>query len=625
MKPTTGSHQPTLRPIYPMKHPPQFKAGSNPQVSQIPPTPNFKPTPIPPSPTSLNLAQLNFRSLLLQSLVLVCFFIGLGKAAYLQLLTPNRLQDRGAVRYERNLIMSAHRGRIFDRNGNEMAGNITTSAVSLVGSQAKLTEVQKDQLAELLEMSRDELDSKQKQAKLGFIYLRRQLDLTKGRYIREQIRALKMPGITVDDEPRRHYPLAEAASQLIGFVNLSGEAIEGLEFKLNNRLSGTEGSRRVVRTGVGSIVDNLKENEPVEHGEDIQLTIDNGLQHLTYAELRNAVMSHNAEGGSAVMLNAKTGEVLALANYPSFDPNKSGKRTSANIRNRAITDAFEPGSIIKPFTMSLALDKNIISSKTTLDGTPFMVNTLRIHDGEHIRPIMTLAEVMQYSSNVGIVRMSQKLTAKDMHAWFSSMGFGKVNKLPMGGATTGLLRPFSKWQAEDKATAAYGYGLSTSLLQVARAYTVFTNHGQLLPVSLLKLDTPPQGVAVMKADTADLLRKYMKSVTGPQGTAPLAQVDNYTTAGKTGTARKQKNGQYLEGQYIASFVGFAPASNPKVIVAVMIDAPKGEKYYGGQVAAPVFSNMVSAAMRMMNVTPDKPKQPVLLAPSQINSPKESTL
>ncbi|MEY3997183.1 MAG: hypothetical protein RL344_1526 [Pseudomonadota bacterium] len=622
MKSSAGSHQPTLRPVYPVKYPPQFKTNAQPRLS---PSSSFKPLPISKPKTPTDFIKSNIRSLILQSVVLLCFLIGLGKSAYLQLWTPAHLQDRGAVRYERNIIMSAHRGKIFDRNSNEMAGNITTSAVSLVGSQAKLTELQKDQLADLLDMPRSELEAKQKQAKLGFIYLKRQLDLVKGRNIREQIRALRIPGITVDDESRRHYPLGEAASQLLGFVNLSGEAVEGLEFKLNNTLSGTEGSRRVVRTGIGRVVDNLNNDEPAQHGEDITLTIDNGLQYLTYAELRSAVINNKAEGGSAVMLNAKTGEILALANYPSFDPNKSGKKTSASIRNRVTTDAFEPGSTIKPFTMSLALDKNIVSSKTTVSGLPFMVNTLRIHDGDHMRPSMTLAEVMQYSSNVGIVRMSQRLNAKEMYTWFSNMGFGKANKLPVGGSTTGLLRPPSKWQAEDKATAAYGYGLSASLLQIARAYTVFTNHGQLLPVSLLKINTPPQGVAVMKADTADLLKNYMRYVTSQQGTAPLAQVANYSTAGKTGTARKQKNGQYLEGQYIASFVGFAPASNPKVIVAVMIDAPKGEHYYGGQVAAPVFSNMVSAAMRMMNVTPDKPNHPVMVAPDQSNVLKESTL
>lgn len=613
MNSPSGAHQPTLRPIYTVKNPAaQFKFSAKPNLSSPPSfqntTPKKQKEPDPP----INLVQFNTRSLFLQASVLLCFLIGLVKSAYLQLLTPSNLQSRGAVRYERNIITNAYRGKIVDRNGNEMANNITTVSVSLVGSQAKLTELQKDQLAELLSITRDELDSKQKQAKLGFIYLKRQIELTKGRYIRDQIRNLRIPGITVDEESRRYYPLGEAASQLLGFVNLSGEAIEGLEFKLNDHLTGTKGFRRVVRTGVGSVVDNLKKIEPVEHGEDIALTIDSGLQYVTYAELRNAVINHKAEGGSAVMLNAKTGEILALANYPSFNPNITGKRTHASLRNRAITDAFEPGSIIKPFVMSLALDKEAITPHTQLSGTPFMVNNLRIHDGDHVRSNMTLAEIMQYSSNVGIVRIAQKLSAKDMYGWFSNMGLGKINKLPIGGATTGLLRSPLKWKPEEKATAAYGYGLSTSLLQIARAYTVFTNHGQLLPLSLLKSNTLPQGVTVMKADTADIIRNYMKYVTSKHGTAPLAAVDNYTTAGKTGTARKQKDGQYLNGQYIASFVGFAPASQPKVIVAVMIDNPKGEQYYGGQVAAPIFSNMVSTAMRMMNITPDKPIQPSII-------------
>jgi cell division protein FtsI (penicillin-binding protein 3) len=556
------------------------------------------------------------RSLVLQLLALSGIAIGLVKAAHLQLWAPSSLQDHGAHRYERDVVMSANRGKILDRKGNEMANNITTSSVSLVGSQAKLSDAQKTQVAELLGMSKSALEAKQAQAKLGFIYLKRQIELSQGRMIKEQLRKLKIPGVYVDDESRRYYPVGEAAAQLLGFVNLSGEAVEGLEVKLNEELAGVEGSRRVVRTGVGNVVDNLDASDPAENGQDVKLTIDNGLQYLMYAELKSAVVKHNAEGGSAVMLDAKTGEILALANYPSFDPNKPGNKTGANIRNRAATDAFEPGSTIKPFTMSLALEKKVVSPKTVLSGEPFMVHTLRVNDGDHAHASMTMSEVMQYSSNVGVVRMSSKLSADDMHRWFSSAGFGKVNKLPMGGASTGVLRPVARWRAEDKATAAYGYGLSASLLQIARAYTVFTNHGQLLPLSLLKTDTPPQGVPMMKAETADWVKHYMEYVTSPKGTAPLAQVTNYTTAGKTGTARKQKDGKYLDGQYIASFVGFAPASDPRVIVAVMIDAPKGGTYYGGQVAAPVFSTMVSASMRVLNVTPDATHRPMMSAPDR---------
>jgi cell division protein FtsI (penicillin-binding protein 3) len=559
------------------------------------------------------------RSLVLQVLALVGLSVGLVKAAHLQLWTPESLQDKGANRYERDLVLAAQRGKLLDRKGNELANNITTSAVSLVGSQAKLTPTQRQQLADLLGMKRTELDAKITQAKQGFVYLKRQIELDHGRTIQASIRSMKLPGVYVNEEYRRYYPSGDASAQLLGTMNLSGEAIDGLEVTLNEQLAGIEGSRRVVRTGVGNVVDNLDNSDPAQHGRDVKLTLDNNLQYLVYSELRSAVLQHSAMGGSAVMLDAKTGEILALANYPSYDPNKAGAKKPGEMRNRAVTDPFEPGSTIKPFTMSLALEKGVVTNNSTFTGEPFMVGKLRVNDGDHSHAHMTLSEVMQYSSNVGTVKMARQLSNADMHAWFSAAGIGQALKLPIGGASIGRLRNPERWQEIEKTTMSYGYGFSVSLLQLARAYTAFTNNGEVLPLSVIKTDTPAQGVRLMKPEVANTLKGYLERVTEPKGTAPLAQVANYSTGGKTGTARKQSNGGYADNKYIASFVGFAPASNPRVIVAVMVDEPKG-LYYGGQVAAPVFANIVSSTMRVLNVQPDAPNRPVVQVPAVMEGP-----
>ncbi len=555
------------------------------------------------------------RSMALQVLAVAGLGIGLVKAGHLQLWTPDTLQDKGANRYERDLVLAAQRGKLLDRKGNELANNITTSAVSLVGSQAKLTDLQKQQLADLLGMKRSEVDAKITTAKLGFIYLKRQIELEQGRKIQASIRQLKMPGVYVNEEYRRYYPAGDATAQLLGYMNLSGEAVDGLEVTLNEQLAGIEGSRRVVRTGVGNVVDNLDNSDPAQNGRDVKLTIDNNLQYLVYSELRSAVLEHQAKGGSAVMLDAKTGEILALANYPSFDPNKTGAKRPSEMRNRAVTDAFEPGSTIKPFTMSLALEKGVVTPNSTFSGEPFMVGRLRVNDGDHSHAHMTLGEVMQYSSNVGTVKMASRLSNADMHAWFSAAGIGQSIKLPIGGASVGRFRSPERWQEVEKATMSYGYGLSVSLLQLARSYTVFTNNGELLPLAIAKTDTPPASVRLMKPEIANILKDYLERVTDPKGTAPLAQVANYRTAGKTGTARKLTNGSYAEAKYVGSFVGFAPVSNPRVIVAVMIDEPGGKLFYGGQVAAPAFANIVSSSMRVLNVQPDAPNRPVVQVPA----------
>ena len=575
----------------------------------------------------------NPRSWVLMAFALSGLAVGLVKAGHMQLVNNDTLQDRGALRLERDQVLSAQRGKILDRKGDELASNIVTAGVSIIGNQfrsaperlervakelkipaAEVQQKQKQVLSDALGMSLGELDKKLTGSTTNLVYLKRQVELDRGRQVQALLKQYRIQGVQVTEEYRRYYPAGETTAQLLGYVNLSGEPLDGLEVGFNEQLAGTDGSRRVMRTGVGNVVEHLNNADPALHGADVKLTLDNNLQYLAYAEVKAAVLAHNAKGGSAVMLDATTGEILALANYPSYDPNKPLGKYPTDMRNRAVTDPFEPGSTIKPFTMSLALEKGIVNNNTVFTGEPFKVGRLLVNDGDHPHARMTLSEVMQFSSNIGTVKMALQLSKQDFHAWLSAVGIGQPTKVGIKGTSAGKLRGPERWQEVDRATFSYGYGLSATLLQLARAYTVFTNHGELLPLSLVKQDTPPVGVRVMRPAVADALRGYLERVTEPAGTGNKAQVANFTTAGKTGTARKATDGSYKQVKYIASFVGFAPASKPRVIVAVMIDEPSGKEFFGGQVAAPVFSNIVSSAMRALNVQPDMPNRPVINAP-----------
>lgn len=568
----------------------------------------------------------NWRSISLQMASCIALVWGLGNAAYVQLNAQENaaLLARGDNRYSDSEVLHARRGQIFDRNGQLLASNVTKATVTLVGSQAKLSPEQKQRAAAIVGLSLPELEAKIAAAKSGLVYLRSRIDVEEGRKIKEALRGKKVldriPGIYVNDEFSRFYPQGEAASQLIGKVNLSGEVQDGLEKSLNDDLMGVDGERRYLKSGIGNAVEAkfaADSSDPI-NGSDVKLTIDKTLQDSVYSELRAAVLANEAQGGGAVVLNAQTGEVLALANYPSYDPNKGGVRSLAQLRNRVATDAFEPGSTMKPFTMALALQKGSIQPNTTYSGVPFMVNKLRVNDGEHGSAVLNLEQIIQRSSNVGAVRIANTLSNEEFHAGLVALGFGQPTKLPFLSSTFGKLRAPDRWRPVNKATIAYGYGVSTSLLQLARAYTVFTNKGEVLPLSIVHTHEAPHGVRVMQPEVAALVSNYMERVTQKEGTAPCAAVENFRTAGKTGTARKFTGSAYKE-RYIASFAGFAPASNPRVIVAVMIDEPGlKNRYYGGLTAAPVFSNIVTSAMRTLNVTPDGGAKPPCSAPLNVD-------
>ncbi len=567
-----------------------------------------------------------WRSLSLQIFSCLALVWGLGNAANVQLNPAENatLLQRGDNRYSDSEVLPALRGQIFDRNGQLLASNVTTATVTLVGSQAKLTPEQKQRAALIVGLSMADLEAKMAQAKNGLVFLRRRIDLEEGRKIKADLRGKsykeRIPGIYVHDEYSRFYPQGEAAAQLIGKVNLSGEVQDGLEKSLDEDLMGVEGQRRYYKSGIGNAVEAKVASDTSDpiNGTDVTLTIDKVLQDSAYNELRAAVLANEAKGGSAVVLNAQTGEILALANYPSYDPNKTGGRTLEQLRNRAATDPFEPGSTMKPFTMALALQKGSISPNTTYSGAPFMVNKLRVNDGDHGRAVLNLEQIIQHSSNVGAVRIANTLSNDEFHAGLVSLGFGQPTKLPFLSSTLGKMRAPDRWVPVNKATISYGYGINTSLLQLARAYTVFTNKGEVLPLTIVQKNETPKGVRVVQPEIAALLSNYMERVTQKEGTAPCAAVENFRTAGKTGTARKYSGSAYKE-KYIASFAGFAPASNPRIVVAVMIDEPGlAKRYYGGLTAAPVFSNIVASAMRSLNVTPDGGAKPACSAPLNVD-------
>jgi len=401
---------------------------------------------------------------------------------------------------------------------------------------------------------------------------------------------------------------------VVGFTNVDDRGQEGIELAFNQRLSGTAGSRRVIKDRLGRVVEDVREAiQPID-GEDIQLSIDSKIQFFAYQRLREAVQEHKAQGGSAVVLDAKTGEILALANYPSYNPNQRRNLTGNQLRNRALTDSFEPGSTVKPFIAALALDQGIAKAETVVDtgNGRMQMGGFTISD---VKPYgsMTVKQVIQKSSNVGTVRLAMQMPPQAMWEAYYKSGFGQKPQVPFPGAVSGRLRAPNTWRPIEQATMSYGYGLSSSLFQLAHAYTVFARNGELVPVTLMKTNKPVQGVRVFSEKQAMEVRRMLAMAAGPEGTAQRAQTIGYSVGGKTGTARKQEGKGYAQGKYRSFFVGIAPIENPRIVMAVMIDEPTSGHYFGGTVAAPVFSATVQQTLRMMGLEPDMSVRPQIVA------------
>ena len=534
-----------------------------------------------------------------------------GRAVYLQGWNRDFLQAKGESRYSRTLEIPAVRGRVFDRNGEALAVSTPVKSIWAIPEDAAVAGRDLDRLGAALGMPREELRVKLADTGRDFVYLKRQVPPAAA----ERVAALRLPGIHQSKEYRRYYPAGEAMAHMLGFTDVDDVGREGIELAYQEHLAGRPGSRRVIKDRLGEVVEDGVSLRQAKDGRDLVLALDSRIQNLAYGELRRAVESHRAKGGGIVVLDAGTGEVLALANLPSYNPNNRAQLAGAGVRNRAVTDAFEPGSTLKPFTIALALDTGRVAAATTIAVAPgsLTIGPAVIRDA-HPEKALTVEQVIQKSSNVGAAKIALELPRESMWGLFDDVGFGAAPQLGLPGEAIGKLRPYKTWRPVEQATMSYGHGISVSLVQLARAYTVFARDGDLVPLSLVKVDMPPPGRPVFSKRTADTVRRMLELAAQPGGTAPRARIMGYRVAGKTGTAHKQANGAYVADKYRASFVGFAPASRPRLVIAVMLDEPSAGQHYGGVVAAPVFANVMAGALRILGVAPDGPMQPIEAAP-----------
>ncbi len=564
----------------------------------------MKPAALPPPRLPALRAPLVFGALL------ALFALLLGRSLFLQRFDNAFLQEQGSSRYSRDIEVPAHRGRIVDRLGEPLAISTPVKAVWAWPEKIDATPQQLQALAAALEMPPGALMQKITGAG-DFVYLKRPVAPD----VAERVAALQIKGVHDETEYWRYYPGGDVMSQILGFTGDHDIGQEGMELAQQPWLGGKPGSRRVIINRRGEIVEDVVSIRAPQEGRDLALAIDSRLQYLAFRELKAAIEANKAQAGAIAILDAKTGEIVALANWPTYNPNSRARTAKDKMRNRALTDTFEPGSSMKPFTIASALDSGKVTPATIIDTAPgtLTISGATIHDA-HREGALTVEQVIQKSSNVGAAKIALSLPPSTMWQTLADAGFGTPPHTGFPGEVGGRLRPAKSWRPIEQATIAYGHGISVNLVQLARAYTVFATDGELKPVSLLKVEGPVSGRPVITPETARAVRHMLEMVVLPGGTAPKAQVAGYRVAGKTGTAHKLDGKTYSENQYIASFVGFAPVSNPRLIVAVMIDQPSAGQYYGGAVAAPVFSTVMGAALRMLGVPTDAPVNNVILPP-----------
>jgi cell division protein FtsI (penicillin-binding protein 3) len=535
--------------------------------------------------------------------MLALAFVALGlRAFWLQAWSTEFLQKQGASRYERALEIPANRGKIVDRSGAMLASSLPAKAIWADPEDVDAPREKLNELAKLLAIDRRELDRKLAEDK-NYVYLKRQVDAD----VAAKVAALNIRGINQRNEYKRHYPEGETVAHIVGFTNVEDVGQEGFELAQQQRLAGKPGARRVIKDNLGRFIEQIGSGREPQDGADLTLSIDTRIQFLAFNALRDAVREHRAKAGAVVVVDVQTGEVLALSNWPTYDPNNRGQLTGAQLRNRVITDTFEPGSTMKPFAIAMGLEAGKIKPSTVIETAPgkLTIGTATIGDA-HPHGALTVEQVLQKSSNVGTVKIALQLPPQKMWEGFTSVGFGQAPQIGFPGTVSGRVRPYKNWKPIEQATMSYGHGISVSLIQMARAYTVFARDGDVIPLTMTRTDLEATGVPVFKPETALAVRKMLEMAAGPQGTAPLAQISGYRVGGKTGTAYKQENGAYQTNRYIASFVGFAPVSKPRIVVAVMVDEPSAGKHYGGEVAAPIFARITGEALRAMRVAPDAP-------------------
>jgi cell division protein FtsI (penicillin-binding protein 3) len=551
-----------------------------------------------------------WRSKLIVALMALGFTGLVGRAAHVQVIDNDFFIRQGEVRFARTLTLPPNRGRVLDRHGVLLASSVPAPSIWANPEDLERDPVKLRQLAKLLEMAPAELDNKLKNEEKTFVWLRRQMDES----VVKEIRALNIKGVYDIKEYKRLYPEGEAAAHIVGFTNVEDKGQEGVELIFQKQLAGQAGSRRVIKDRLGRVVEAVGETVHPVDGQDLQLSIDSKVQFYAYQTLRDAVAQHKAKAGSVVVLDAQTGEILALANYPSYSPDKRGNLTGEQLRNRALTDSFEPGSTMKPFTVALALEQGLVKPETPIQTAPGRITiTGSTITDVHPYGVLTVNEVIQKSSNVGTVKMAMQLQPREMWEMFAELGFGQKPQLPFPGVVSGRLRPYKSWRPVEQATMSYGYGVSSSLFQVARAYTVFARDGEIVPATLMKTNQPVVGTRVFSPEHAKAMRKMLQMASGPGGTGQKAQTMGYSVGGKSGTARKQEGKGYASKKYRGFFVGIAPIDQPRIVVAVMIDEPSNGVYYGGAVAAPVFSQTVQQTLRLMGVQPDMAVKPQIVA------------
>ena len=537
-------------------------------------------------------------------------FAGLaGRAVYIQVIENDFFQRQGEVRYARTLALPANRGRILDRNGIVMASSIPVPSIWAIPEDIGRDPDKLKKLAKLLDMSLADLDKKLEDEDKTFVWLKRQIDESVAR----DIEALNIQGIYQRKEYKRQYPEGEAAAHVVGFTNVEDLGQEGIELTFNKELGGRNGSRRVIKDRMGRVVEDVGDQIAPVDGRDLQLSIDSKVQFFAYQKLKEAVLQHKAKAGSVVVLDVQSGEVLALANYPSYVPDKRQNLSGAQLRNRALTDTFEPGSTMKPFVIALSLNTGRVTPNTPIQTAPgrLTIGSSTISDS-HAHGVLSVTEVIQKSSNIGTAKIALQMPAREMWEMFSNLGFGRKPVLPFPGAVSGRLRPYKSWRPIEQATMSYGYGISVSLFQLAHAYSIFGRDGDLVPVTMQKVTQPITGVPVIGARHAHDVRNMLHLVTGPGGTAPKAQTMGYSVGGKTGTAHKVEGRGYADKKYRGVFVGLAPIDAPRIAVAVMIDEPSNGQYFGGQVAAPVFSQTVQQTLKVLGIAPDMTVKPQIV-------------
>lgn len=560
-----------------------------------------------------------WRSRALLVLLLAGFVVLLARAVYLQVLNSGFLQKKGDARYGRVIKLSATRGMITDRNGEVLAISTPVESVKAIPADIEIVPAQAKRLSQLLEVEVGEISKRLADTSREFVYLKRHLPPEQAAKIVE----LNVPGIFLDREFRRYYPGSDYFAHLIGFTDIDDLGQEALELAFDKQLAGKPGSRRVIKDRLGRIVEDVESVRAPQQGRDLALSVDARIQYLAYRELKNAVDANRAKAGGIVVLDVQTGEVLAMANLPSYNPNNRGKLEPRRIRNRTVTDLFEPGSTLKPFTVAAAIESGNYKPETIVQtgSGQLVIGNATIHDA-HPAGALTVAQVIQKSSNVGAAKIALAMPAETLWDIFSNVGFGTQPRSGFPGEVSGKLRAHASWRPIEQATMSYGHGISLSLLQLARAYLIFASDGEIKPVTVVKLDTPAVATRIISAATAQQVRRMLELVVLPGGTAPRAQITGYRVAGKTGTAHKLDGATYAPNKYVSSFIGFAPASAPRLIVAVMLDEPGAGQYYGGTVAAPVFRNVMEGSLRLLGVKPDAPLNNVVLPPPDAPEVKE---